>query len=241
MVKGWLASAFPDCEIVDKSSTAAESDVHVIRPNGDFIAIECKNKNSITIQDVEKSMRDIAFLRDKYGGHFIGYLFISLRSTNIPRKGAGTLEVFDDSVPVYWYGQHDFDEANNAAIDYARALWAIGYNVKNLHAKFSNHNRAMQEFQKQMDELIADNKACLDRLLQNQRAVASLIASAKTIQDNNNVAIQLLGNHASVSHASTPLVPTQAITSIASHKCPKCDKSFARKAELTKHLKGPCM
>ena len=74
-----ISKVFPEYEVLDKSGTAAESDLHLIR-NTDkcFIAIESKNKKTITQQDIDKSVRDISHLKSKYGSRFVGYLFLSL-------------------------------------------------------------------------------------------------------------------------------------------------------------------
>lgn len=238
-VRKWLMNAFPDCEIADKSGIASESDLHIIKPNGEFIAVECKNKNIITVQDVDKSVRDIHYLRDRYGDKFVGYIFISLRSMNIPKKGCGNLETHTDSyVPVYWYGQMDFDEDDNNAVSFVNALWTIAGTLKNFRSKFRDMDSNNTDYQRKIDEMLGCFKNSLDKLNANQKSVASLIQTARAIQDNNNSVIQAIGNIMSNAIEDHHNLHVGDLSSfVEQHACDNCKRTFTRKSDLTRHVK----
>lgn len=231
-IKHWLSTAFTECEVVDKSGFAAESDIHVVKSNGEFIAIECKNKIQITAQDVDKSMRDISHLKSKYGQQFMGYVFISLRSVNIPKKGCGYLEIVNDETPVYWYGQSEFNEYQSGFIDYCKATWTIAYYVRNLRLKFSCVDNEVAGFRRNLQEMVAVFRSTLERLSTNQKLIATMLQNVKHVQDNNNVAMQILNDHLAINGSIDigTTTPHQA-----THVCPKCTKSFATKSSLTRH------
>lgn len=98
-----LRRAFPDRVFLDTSARGAESDFHMVDAEGGVLAVEVKNKAVVTAGDVDKSMRDVRELLERLGGRLVGYLFVSLRTRNIPRKGALALEAVH-GVPVMWYG-----------------------------------------------------------------------------------------------------------------------------------------
>jgi len=233
LVRQWLSDAFDDCEVIDKSGCAAESDIHVVKPNGDFIAVECKNKTQITNQDIDKSMRDIAFLKDKYGTRFVGYVFISLRSTNIPKKGQGCLEIIDDKIPVYWYGQPDFNNEDRTLINFCKATWSVVAFIKALRAKLAGTNNEVELFRKQMHDILTMVSSTLERLNQNQKTIAILMQNAKAIQDNNNAALQLVTDYITTSNLQSILTTSSAKLS---HVCPHCSRVFSQKGHLTRHI-----
>jgi hypothetical protein len=95
---------FSSWAFTDTSARGAQSDVHMNSPCGRWlVAIEVKNKSVITSGDVEKSMRDVTDLAERFGVRLAGYVFVSLRTRNIPRKGGTYLERVG-GVPVLWFG-----------------------------------------------------------------------------------------------------------------------------------------
>lgn len=104
LVKAILHSNFISYEIKDASSQSKTADVHLIAPSNKFVAIECKNKQTITATDVKKSLDDIKNL--KQNDNFIGYFFVSIKSNNIPKKGSLFYEIIDD-IPVIWYATNN--------------------------------------------------------------------------------------------------------------------------------------
>ena len=102
LITDMLRSNFPEYIVLDTSGVPCESDIHFINKTDQIIRIESKNKATIMLQDVDKSVRDIEHLSTKYGSSFIGYIFFSLETPNIPQKGIN-FEIINDR-PVIWYG-----------------------------------------------------------------------------------------------------------------------------------------
>jgi hypothetical protein len=129
MVKNIMQNTFRSIEIIDKSGCRAESDIHIVREHDNrIVAIECKNKNRITYSDVSKSIRDIHFLKEKYGDNFIGYIFLSLRTSNIPKKGV-SMEVICNT-PVIWFGadceeKTSFDSFTHTLPVLVKIIWNL--------------------------------------------------------------------------------------------------------------------
>ena len=99
-----LNTHFISYEIKDTSSQSKTADIHLIAPNNKYIAIESKNKLTITATDIKKSLEDIKNL--KQNDDFIGYLFVSMKSNNIPKKGNLYYEIIED-IPVIWYATNN--------------------------------------------------------------------------------------------------------------------------------------
>lgn len=99
-----LAEQCPDWEVRDASRNPAESDIHLVNARGELIVFECKYKRIITLQDTDKSCRDIHHLGLIHGAKLIGYMFVSLRSLNIPHRGFYEQV---DGVPTLWVGMDD--------------------------------------------------------------------------------------------------------------------------------------
>lgn len=98
--------AFADWSFVDTSGIGAESDFHMISAGGEHVvAVEVKNKSIVKAADVDKAMRDVRELQERYGDRLVAYVFVSLRSCNIPRKGGLALDAAPGSeVPMLWMG-----------------------------------------------------------------------------------------------------------------------------------------
>ena len=123
-VRDILLDAFCDYAVKDMSGCATESDIHLENPSGEFLAIECKNKASITSLDVEKSIRDVTSLKNTYGTKFTSYLFLSLRTCNVPKRGY-TFEVIDGK-PVIWFGVSDVNTCRREILAIVKVALGLG-------------------------------------------------------------------------------------------------------------------
>lgn len=138
-VKGVLGEAavmavmqrtFEDWSFTDTSARGAESDFHMANREGDaVVAVEVKNKSSVTLQDVDKSVRDARELSDRLGTRLAAYLFVSVRSRNIPRKGALRLELLA-GVPVLWFAVDTPEALGDELARCARVLVDVGLLVQ---------------------------------------------------------------------------------------------------------------
>eukprot|EP00798_Chlamydomonas_sp_ICE-L_P014367 gene14367-20368_t len=95
-VASFLRDAFPESEVSDTSRNAHACDLWMTpdTASGAFYAFECKNKGTITTKgDVMKFYADVTRLVEKHGSKFMGGVFVSCRTINIPGKGGLRLEV----------------------------------------------------------------------------------------------------------------------------------------------------
>ena len=101
-VKEILTQNFSSFEITNTTKNTNCGDFQISNLDGEFVAIECKNKATITAADVAKSIKDILHLKKTTPNlKFVGYLFVSLKTKNIPKKGEMLFESIAD-VPVIW-------------------------------------------------------------------------------------------------------------------------------------------
>jgi len=230
-IKDILAKEFTNYEIKDTSGSASMSDIHLINKYGDIIAIECKNKAIITPQDIEKSLIDIKALKEKFQDKFQGYLFVSIRSKNIPKKGDLHYEIVE-SRPVIWYGMDGCDTSADSAdsIDSACTTELI-HLIKVISAhKISTDTDVNQD-------IITDKlKSYIKKLSDNKKAVLlvhnnmeSLRSNISIIQNNIDWIYQDIFNYLGTTEVA------QTADDKQEHNCDKCSMSFKRKNELTRH------
>ncbi len=255
-VRSFLAHGFTDHEVKDMSSTAAESDIHLFRNDGSFVAIECKNKVEITIGDVTKSSRDITVLKEKYGTSFVGYVFLSLKTPNIPKKGMAF--EFIEGIPVIWYGltegccsgEIDNPQARAEVINIVRIAWMLVSFVRSTVGRLDYQDQimAVTSMLQKLFVMIQSNKACLTKVMDQ---ISSLQHQLQTVQDNNNSVFLLIQDFIKSHDISLNLTggqqqPTQRPKKInkvgcTELKCIKCGKEgFARKCDLSRHS-NTCM
>lgn len=98
------SDAFAGWAFEDTSARGAHSDFHMTSPDGArVVAFEVKNKAVVTAGDVEKSARDILELGERLGERLAAYVFASVRTRNVPGRGALRVERVG-RVPVLWFG-----------------------------------------------------------------------------------------------------------------------------------------
>ena len=224
-----LSKVFPEYEILDKSGTAAESDLHLVRNSDNcFIAIESKNKKTITQQDVEKSIRDISYLKSKYGSRFIGYLFTSLRTPNIPRKGIKF--EYNDGIPTIWYGIDNDDDSCKS--QYIQSSLPVMIRLLYTVADVKPTGDALDNTQ--IQELLTLH---IKRLEQNQKVIASMTQNIKAIQDTNNAMYSSVLEYMTANGLNTvsSSLKRKASSDDNMHVCDKCKREFVRKCDLQRH------
>lgn len=221
IVKDILSKTFPDYAILDKSGTTAESDIHFVNKNDEIIAVECKYKEQITLQDVDKTIRDVSYLQQKYGNKFIGYIFYSLKSVNIPKKGF-TFEIINN-IPVLWYGTRleDNPKLNDDIVFIAKIAQTLAVLLKNGKNDIDDIGSMLNNNL----EKISQNKKWLATLMD---ALNSASANVKKINDNNNIIYQTTFDYMQARGMVQFTLPDQ-------HTCEQCCRTFKRKCDLTKH------
>lgn len=176
-----ISNVCKNWEIKDMSTFAAESDIHIVNMKGSIIAFECKNKKMIKYADVQKSCRDISFLKDKYGDKFIGYMFVSLRSVNIPHR-----EFFHliHGIPTIWYGQTE-NESNNT-------LERVIELVINLSSDMLISNTSIDDLPLKINSIsnvIANNR---NQIAIVNKQICQMFKSVKIMEDNNELLFNML-------------------------------------------------
>jgi len=129
-----IRSAFPRYEVLDASQQEASCDLHVFleaanptfKATPQFVAIESKNKAAVTSRgDIDKFLRDCASLTRLHGPAFLGAVFVSLRSANIPGRGSFAVEMTPEMRVVVFVGfgcsfDCSFGDSGDAGADMTR-------------------------------------------------------------------------------------------------------------------------
>lgn len=242
-VRHILQRSFPDMEANDKSGASAESDLHLIR-HGDnrFLAVECKNKGMITLQDVDKSLRDIVFLKQKYGDMFAGYIFVSLKSVNIPKKGT-TFEIQNGDIPVAWVGYDaDLEGTNDVIHDtlplLIKLVWKTGDVLRDIigNSKLTTQvEDQLMKFRESIGYVLRDS---LSKFEQNAKAICNLQTSVKILNDNNTSLLTSFASYIDL-HSLHSIGNASDNTMTDDLKCSTCGKMYKRRADYIKHI-GIC-
>ena len=150
-IKSILNTNFISYEIKDTSSLTKTADIHLVAPNNKFIAIESKNKQTITAADVKKSIEDIQNL--KQNDSFVGYIFVSLKSNNIPKKGSLYYEVIDD-IPVIWYATNNLTYLERDLTMLVKLLFmhTTKQNVNEITASLNEYFNRIQDLKKIVED-----------------------------------------------------------------------------------------
>jgi hypothetical protein len=212
-IKDILTRNFLGYEIKDTSSDVSMSDIHLVDKDGYIIVIESKNKAIITALDISKSINDIKNIKNKFGDKFIGYLFTSIRSNNIPKKGDLYFEMIDD-IPTIWYGTNkttlmlEHDLIRLIKLLFMHRSYQINTDTTSSH--INEYMRKITEIKKQMDQM----NHSITSLKTNLQSMQSVIEWLY------NDMVQLVGNQ------------------VAQYICPQCNVVYKRKGDLERHIKS---
>lgn len=237
-IRDVLSAHFTDCEVVDTSKTGGFSDVHVITKDGDIIAIESKNKGTISTQDVSKSYTDIQLLKEAHGDKFIGYMFISHRTRNIPKKGHLHFE-FDaqQGVPIIWYGVGEDENIEPGLVMLMKVLLCV---CKDRMATAGKEDSVL-DIQHVMSvirsklETIKDNIKICGTLQENINVLTSNVSLL--LNNNKRVYDDLmteLGIHEGTLKRGSGAIDKGTVGTLS---CSVCHKVFKRKCDLNNHVK----
>jgi hypothetical protein len=232
VVMAVMRREFEDWVFTDTSSRGAQSDFHMTSVGGDLIAVEVKNKAAVTVGDVEKSTRDVHALLERFGGKLIGYVFVSLRTRNIPHKGGLSIESVQ-GVPVLWYGADAHEDASilldasNAAdlgrsarllADVGRCMRRVSDDTTSSNALFDRLNTSLARTESMRRMLGALD----DSLLAARRHAASLSSTVDTSFRELEAFLRAEGNLGTVG--------------VCSHvTCETCNRQFANSKGLAIH------
>jgi hypothetical protein len=239
IVRDVLAEHFPACEILDTSKTGGLSDVHLITECGDMYVFESKNKGIITLQDVEKSYTDIDVLEADCSGKLKGYVFVSHRTKNIPKKGNLHIEV-KNNVYIAWIGANEND-INNLGVYIVTVLRLMmlldkcqGQDTNKLAALDLQY---MVDTLKEKLNILSDNMKVCNTL---QESISNMALSLNTLQHNNKELYDSILSVSGLTHMTDYTnLPKKSMVKKeikAKLQCSQCGASFKRKCDLMQHL-----
>lgn len=228
-VREVLSNSFTEWTFVDTSGHGAQSDFHMAHASGDLVVVEVKNKAAIAATDVDKSMRDMRELMERHGQRLVAYVFVSLRSSNLPRKGHLMIE-FVDHAPVLWLGYPPDERQEVVQGDLAR--------MTRLVVELGRISRAKSA---QDDTVRADVAAAMrsfvDRLCSlckfHQQATDAINAARKCMSNFEDVQNELLQNARDCLRRLG--LSETAEGSSSSHVCPECGREFKTLRGLRQH------
>jgi hypothetical protein len=232
LIKSIISKCLTTHEILDMSGASSMSDLHLVNHKEERIVVECKNKVNITLGDVEKSIRDIETLLDTYGNKFMGYLFISIRSCNIPRKGDFHIEYIKDR-PIIWYG---FDIDINANYEHEFI------NVLKIIVGLTNIFKGNTSIDK--DDLLAKINSYLGRIKDQKKIITSLSTNVGLIKVQvekiNEITTYIYDDmleYVKLYGIDQILIGESfEKKEINEFQCNECEKSFKTNGGLVRHL-----
>lgn len=241
-VRDVISAHFTDCEVIDTSKTGGYSDVHVITKEGGIIAIESKNKASISNLDVSKSYTDIQLLKEAYGDKFIGYMFISHRTRNIPKKGHLHFEVEPDhGVPIIWYGVGEDENIEPGLVMLLKVLLCA--------CRDQSKSKISEEKAADIETIMSVIRSKLESINDNIKLCGSLQENINVMMSNvsqlmnnnkkiyNDFVLELGIRAGTLQRGDGSLDKGGLVDNKNSLSCSICHKVFKRKCDLNNHVK----
>jgi hypothetical protein len=212
-IKDILIKNFIGYEVKDTSSHSNMSDIHLVDREGGVIVIESKNKITITPQDVTKSQNDIKTIKARLGDKFVGYLFASIKSNNIPKKGDIYFEIIEGK-PVIWYGTDNHQLLESDIIKMIKLIYMYKSNI-----------RDTDDYDDNINNIIEVINTCMNRISDTRKIITGLRTNINYLQD----ALELTYNDMAKLVGST--------TTTNHNVCPFCQTLYKTKGGLDRHLK----
>ena len=230
-VREVLANSFTEWTFLDTSGHGAQSDFHMAHASGDLVVVEVKNKAAIAASDVDKSMRDIRELMDRHGQRLLAYVFVSLRSTNLPRKGHLMIE-FVDHVPVLWLGYPPDERQEVVQGDLARMARLVVELARLSRAKDAQDDTVRADVASAMRSFV-DRLCSLCKF--HQQATDAINAARKCMANFEDVQDELLQNARDCLKRLGLSDDSGAGSNATPHACPDCRREFKTLRGLRQH------
>lgn len=222
----WLRNNYIEFDVQDTSKLKAACDIHVAVNSKEFFAIESKNKSTITRNDIDKFYRDVQNLTELNSNAFLGAMFVSLATKNVPGKGDFYFELFQNR-PVLFIGFNIVDNLNSdfmkrcislllQAAQSCKVLGEQATSVQDMHTKLAPMILKIQRIRKEVDSV--------------KEMAGNIIKSVDNMQDEANEVVtvmsSVLGN-----------VVLHDVTEKQGVECAVCKKSFLTQAKLDSHTR----
>jgi hypothetical protein len=278
-----IRAAFPRYEVVDASQQEASCDLHVFldscanqaanptfwqsqRAPGaqtfkatqaapQFLAIESKNKAAVTSRgDVDKFLRDCASLARLHGPAFLGAVFVSLRSANIPGRGSFAVEMTPEMRVVVFVGFDGSSTQDGTGVDRmlehcVRIVVEVGRSVLNSVTSDSE----VKDIRARLAPLIERVQGLLREVATIRDAAGRILKSCQGTQEAISVVLQEISGVCGVSrvcrvsgvnNSRIPGIPAVEESRAESKQqptvtCEKCGKTLSAKG-FPRHRASCC-
>jgi hypothetical protein len=238
VIRDILAEHFTNCEIVDTSKTGGLSDVHLITDGGDMFVFESKNKASISQQDIEKSYDDMELLNAEYGDRLKGYVFVSHRTKNIPKKGHLHIEQ-RGNMYIAWIGvnENEVKYLEVYLVTVLRLIMSIETTNEQDRNKVDIAN--VINTLKEKIGLLTENMKICGTL---QDSIAGMALSLNNLQNNNKELYDSILSMSGLTNGENASLKRKDHSVRPKLQCSHCGMIFKRKCDLTQHLnKSSCL
>ena len=204
-----IRAAFPRYEVVDASQQEASCDLHVFleaanptfKATPQFVAIESKNKAAVTSRgDIDKFLRDCASLTRLHGPAFLGAVFVSLRSANIPGRGSFAVEMTPEMRVVVFVGFDGSSTQDGTGVDRmlehcVRIVVEVGRSVLNSVTSDSE----VKDIRARLAPLIERVQGLLREVATIRDAAGRILKSCQGTQEAISVVLQEISGICGVS------------------------------------------
>lgn len=223
MIVDFLRRTYCDACVEDKSHCKHSCDVWMTLSNGDYFAFESKFKDTINSKgDIDKFYNDVASMsRD---ARFLGAVFVSCKTCNIPGKGALCVEVFNDR-PLLFVGFDGEDGFDGGWLKQCLViLFQLAQHQKNVVGK----STSIQDVVKKLVPLLDKIKKIRGSIEKIRKVHLTQVMSLTDDMDKDLACMfeEIVG-----------VTGNQSDGMVMFH-CEKCNQAFKTKLALGKHVKG---
>lgn len=234
LVYEYLAREFPEFTYSQKggSTEAHVCDLHMADVDGHIIAIECKNKSTITSVDLVKFYADIDRLTEETRKDMcIGAVFVSMNTRNIPGKGAFSFEVYKKT-PVLFVA---FDSTDELSVWFKHHM-AVIIKMSSYHMH-SSDDRRMQN----VHDLLQSIQPSIDKLKKMQSRAEQVRVVLQTVAQSMGDMQRDMTEMWTILVAATgrDKKPKGTTTASAHNSCRFCQRSYKKVKTLEIH-EGTC-
>lgn len=185
----YLRLHFLENEIMDTSRQKHSCDMWMKLVGGSFVAVESKNKSIVTSQDVDKFLFDVEYMCNMHPDKFLGAIFVSLRSRNIPHKGDMHVELRQGRPVMFVAFESDEDLRESILLKRCVSLCcAFGQQscsvsrseTESIICQLRPLLRNIDTMRKSLDAVKAANKRSMDNVADMEKGIWDVF---KVIQD----------------------------------------------------------
>lgn len=240
-------STLTDWTVNNTGKTAHESDLHLINAAGEIIMVESKNKDSIAKTDMDKFVADMDYMHESKRP-WIGSIFVSIRTPNIPHKGSMRLELVHER-PVLYLGFRSEDEltsqlplftrvfvqychqsAATRIADPSNTAAAAADAINGLYAAVNNHFQMLQTMKTHLAKLQKHHREETASIAELEKSLHTLSACMEEFLNK--------GTNANAHPTPRSLTVTSPASRANIYMCTTCSETFTNKKTHAVHVKS---